>query len=276
VTQQRLQKILAQAGLGSRRACEELIREGRVTVDGRAAVLGGSADPASEEIRVDGEPLPKPEASVYVALNKPVGVVSSLVAQGDRSTVCDLVDLPIRLYPVGRLDVDSEGLILLTNDGDTTFRLTHPKYGHEKEYRVLLSRAPDEEQIEAWRRGVVLPDGEKALPASVDVAESFGRKAWVKVVMRQGRKRQIRETARVLGLRVERLVRVRIDGLGLGNLKPGQWRRLSAGEIERLKSGSVRRKDPAARHGNPGGRPVAVTQNRGGRAKSGRRMDGNG
>jgi len=276
VTQQRLQKILAQAGLGSRRACEELIREGRVTVDGRAAVLGGSADPANEEIRVDGEPLPKPEASVYVALNKPVGVVSSLVAQGDRSTVCDLVDLPIRLYPVGRLDVDSEGLILLTNDGDTTFRLTHPKYGHEKEYRVLLSRAPDEEQIEAWRRGVVLPDGEKALPASVDVAESLGRKAWVKVVMRQGRKRQIRETARVLGLRVERLVRVRIDGLGLGNLKPGQWRRLSAGEIERLKSGSVRRKAPAARRGNPGGRPVAVTQNRGGRAKSGRRMDGNG
>jgi 23S rRNA pseudouridine2605 synthase len=276
VTQQRLQKILAQAGLGSRRACEELIREGRVTVDGRAAVLGGSADPASEEIRVDGEPLPKPEASVYVALNKPVGVVSSLVAQGDRSTVCDLVDLPIRLYPVGRLDVDSEGLILLTNDGDTTFRLTHPKYGHEKEYRVLVSRAPDEEQIEAWRRGVVLPDGEKALPASVDVAESFGRKAWVKVVMRQGRKRQIRETARVLGLRVERLVRVRIDGLGLGNLKPGQWRRLSAGEIERLKSGSIHRKAPAPRHGRPGGRPVAVKKNRGGRAKSGRRMDGNG
>jgi 23S rRNA pseudouridine2605 synthase len=276
VTKQRLQKILAQAGLGSRRACEELIREGRVTVDGRAAVLGGSADPASEEIRVDGEPLPKPEASVYVALNKPVGVVSSLVAQGDRSTVCDLVDLPIRLYPVGRLDVDSEGLILLTNDGETTFRLTHPKYGHEKEYRVLLNRVPDEEQIEAWRRGVILPDGEKALPASVDVAESFGRKAWVKVVMRQGRKRQIRETARVLGLRVERLVRVRIDGLGLGNLKPGQWRRLSAGEIERLKSGSIRRKAPAARHGRPGGRPVAVTQNRSGRAKSGRRMDGNG
>jgi 23S rRNA pseudouridine2605 synthase len=276
VTPQRLQKILAQAGLGSRRACEELIRQGRVTVNGRTALLGSSADPESEEIRVDGEALPKPEAAVYVALNKPVGVVSSSAAQGDRSTVCDLVDLPTRLYPVGRLDVESEGLILLTNDGETTYRLTHPKHGHEKEYRVLLNRAPDEEQIEAWRRGVILPDGEKALPAAVDLAESTGRKAWVRVVMRQGRKRQIRETARVLGLRVERLIRVRIDGLRLGDLRPGQWRRLSAAEIQRLKSGGPGRAMSAARQGMLDVRPVAIAQRRGRSGKPGRRMDGNG
>jgi 23S rRNA pseudouridine2605 synthase len=172
---------------------------------------------------------------VYVALHKPAGVLSSLKSQGGKATVRDLVDLPQRVYPVGRLDVESEGLVLLTNDGEAAHRLTHPRFGHDREYRVLLDRAPDREQIEAWRAGVVLPDGAKARAAEVWVQKAEGRGAWIGVILREGRKRQIRETARTLGLRVRRLVRVRIGGLKLGSLGPGEWRVLSSDEVRRLR-----------------------------------------
>ncbi len=234
MTPERLQKIMASAGIASRRACEELIRAGRVTVNGRPAALGGKADPRRDDIRVDGKPLAGSEPRVYIALHKPRGVVSSLDPQGNRETVRDLVPGAARLYPVGRLDLDSEGLILMTNDGDLALRLTHPRYGCEKEYRVLLTRRPDEEQLMTWRRGVVLEGGARTAPALVRVESPAGRGAWVRVVMGEGRKREIREVATRLGLRVVRLQRIRIGTLLLGTLRPGQARDLSNAEVRAL------------------------------------------
>lgn len=250
--EERLQKILARAGLGSRRACEELIRAGRVRVNGKPAGLGDRADASRDRITVDGKALARPEELIYVALHKPRGVVSAVEGPDPRPTVRSLVPLPGRLYPVGRLDVDSEGLVLLTNDGELANRLTHPRYGHEKEYRVLVARHPDEEQLEAWRNGVVLEDGQRTLPAEVDVTGAQGKGAWLRVVMREGRKRQIREIGRTLGLPVVRILRVRIGTLRLGALKPGEWRRLTPAEVRSLKqpAGEEQKSPPRRKTGN--------------------------
>jgi 23S rRNA pseudouridine2605 synthase len=237
--QERLQKILAQAGYGSRRACEDFIRAGRVRVNGQIASLGRKADPASDKISVDGKPLAAIETLTYVALYKPRNVLSTIVKEkdDDRRSVRDLVDLPGHLYPVGRLDFESEGLVLMTNDGDLTNRLTHPRYGHEKEYRVLLARRPDQDQLEAWKRGVVLEDGYKTAPVDVRFETAQGKGAWVRVIMGEGRKRQIRETCKQLGLPVVRIIRLRIGELRIGALKPGQWRQLTPKEVGALKAG---------------------------------------
>jgi 23S rRNA pseudouridine2605 synthase len=231
----RLQRALAMAGYGSRRGCEEFIRAGRVRVNGALAVIGTTADPERDEIRVDGQPLRFPTRSVTVALHKPVGVLTSLRSQGGRTTVAELVNLPDRLFPVGRLDLESEGLVLLTNDGDLANRLTHPRYGHEKEYRVLVDRRPDASQLDAWRHGVVLADGARTAPAQVWMESSAGPRPWLRVVLREGRKRQLRETAARLGLQVQRLVRVRIGSLQLGRLRSGEWRVLRTEEVDRLR-----------------------------------------
>lgn len=243
---ERLQKILAQAGYGSRRACEDFITAGRVRVNGKIAELGQKADPAVDKITVDGKPIAAAEALVYIALHKPRNVLSTVEAEaGDgRRTVRDLVDVPGSIHPVGRLDFESEGLVLMTNDGELTNRLTHPRYGHEKEYRVLLAKRPDREQVEAWRRGVILEDGIKTSPADVRYESTQGKGAWVRVVMKEGRKRQIRETCRQLGLPVVRILRTRIGTLRLGNLKPRQWRYLTMTEVAELKKGeSVKKRD---------------------------------
>lgn len=234
---ERLQKLLAQAGYGSRRACEEFIIEGRVRVNGQLAQLGQKADPAVDRITVDGKALPKTEQPVYIALYKPRNVISASEDQ-ERKTVRDLIPVDGHLYPVGRLDFDSEGLILMTNDGDLTNRLTHPRYGHEKEYRVLLARRPGEEQLAAWRRGIVLEDGVKTAPADVRFLSTSGRGAWIRVVMGEGRKRQIREIGKLLGLPVVKIIRVRIGTLRLGSLKPGEWRHLAKEEVAELKGES--------------------------------------
>src|SRR5512140_2271342 len=193
--EERLQKIMAQAGLGSRRDCEEFIIAGRVRVNGAVAVIGQKADPASDRITLDNRPVKAPEQKVYIALHKPRYVLSTVDAeQGDsRQTVRDLLPVSERLYPVGRLDFESEGLVLMTNDGDLAQKLTHPSHGHSKEYRVLLARHPDDEQVATWRRGVVLEDGYKTQPADVRIDSMAGKGAWVRVIMREGRKRQIRE-----------------------------------------------------------------------------------
>jgi len=187
--QDRLQKILAHAGYGSRRACEEFIIAGRVRVNGQAAELGQKADASVDRVTLDGKPLPKMEKLVYIALNKPRFVLSTVEREDDdnRETVINLVDVRERVYPVGRLDLESEGLILLTNDGDLANRLTHPRFGHQKEYKVLVARRPDEEQMSAWRRGVVLEDGTKTAPAGVNLLQIFGKGAWLMVVMGEGR-----------------------------------------------------------------------------------------
>lgn len=244
MTAERLQKILAHSGHGSRRACEDFISAGRVRVNGQIASLGQKADPAVDQITVDGKPIAAAEALTYIALYKPRNVLSTVEREkgDDRQTVRDLVDAPGHLYPVGRLDYESEGLVLMTNDGDLTNRLTHPRYGHEKEYRVLLAKRPDQEQLEAWRRGVVLEDGYKTAPVEVRFETSQGKGAWVRVIMGEGRKRQIRETCKQLGLPIVRILRIRIGTMRLGNLKPRQWRHLIAQEIEELKGRDVKKR----------------------------------
>lgn len=246
--QERLQKILARAGYGSRRACEELITAGRVRVNDVVAVLGMKADAQQDRITVDGRPVRIEESPVYIAMYKPRNVLSTVRTQDQRRTVLDLIDIPQRVFPVGRLDADSEGLIILTNDGELANRLTHPRFGHEKEYRVLVARRPDEEQLEAWQHGVVLEDGYRTAPAEVRVESHFGRGAWLRVVMREGRKRQIREIGRRLGLPVVRIIRVRIGTLRLGALKPGEWRLLTQEEVEELK-GKPGKNAPPRRQG---------------------------
>jgi len=241
---ERLQKILAQAGYGSRRACEDFITAGRVRVNGQLAILGQKADPVTDKITVDGKPIAAAESLTYIALYKPRMVLSTVEAErGDvRQTVRDLIDIPEHLHPVGRLDFESEGLVLMTNDGDLTNKLTHPRYGHEKEYRVLLARRPDREQLEVWKRGVVLEDGYKTAPVDVHFESAQGKGAWVRVIMGEGRKRQIRETCKQLGLPIVRILRIRIGALRLGNLKPRQWRYLTRQEIDELKGSETRKK----------------------------------
>jgi 23S rRNA pseudouridine2605 synthase len=235
--QERLQKLLAQAGYGSRRSCEDFIVSGRVRVNGQVATLGQKADLSVDKVTLDGKALPKPESIelTYIALYKPRNVLSAAEGQDDRETVRDLIPLEGHLYPVGRLDWDSEGLILMTNDGELTNKLTHPRYGHEKEYRVLVARKPDEKQFEAWRRGVVLEDGVKTAPAEVNFLSASGKGAWIRIVMGEGKKRQIREVGRLLGLPVVKIIRLRIGTLKLGSLKPRQWRHLTENEVMELK-----------------------------------------
>lgn len=231
-----MQKILAQAGLGSRRSCEEIIAAGRVRVNGQVALLGTKADPQRDDIIVDGKPIKVDQSMVYIALYKPRGVLSTVTAPDPRSTVRDLVSVPGKLYPVGRLDVDSEGLVLLTNDGELANKITHPRFGHEKEYQVLIARRPDNDQLQTWRRGVVLEDGHRTAPAEVNFVRTHGKGAWLRIVMREGRKRQIREVGGRLGLPVVRIIRTRIGTLLLGNLKPREWRHLTQREINDIKN----------------------------------------
>lgn len=233
--EERLQKIMARAGIGSRRACEKIIEQGLVTVNGQKARLGMKADPNKDRIEVKGEPINSAETPVYIALNKPRGVISAAKSPDPRPTVLDLIDYPGRLYPVGRLDIESEGLILLTNDGKLANKLTHPRYGHEKEYSVLVARRPDEKQLTAWRNGVVMEDGYRTKPVKVYITGTKGKGAWLRVIMREGRKRQIREMGRLTGLPIVKITRTRIGSLSMGNLKPRQWRHLTPEEIAKLK-----------------------------------------
>jgi 23S rRNA pseudouridine2605 synthase len=242
---ERLQKVMAQAGIGSRRACEEIIRQGRVEVDGKMATLGLKVDPDRQRIVVDGRPIVAPEPLVYVALHKPRGILA--VSQDDRGrrTVRDLVPVPGHLYPVGRLDATSEGLVLLTNDGALANRLTHPRYEHAKEYKVAVTGRPDEKTLKQWQQGVFL-DGKRTAPADVSILRHERDCTWLRIILREGRKRQIRRVAALLGHPVEQLIRVRIGPVHLGRLKPGKWRRLSDQEINALR----RTTNQGSRHKN--------------------------
>jgi 23S rRNA pseudouridine2605 synthase len=233
--EERVQKILAHAGFGSRRACEKFITAGRVTVNGERIKLGDKADPTTDSIQLDGKTVSTPKNFTYIAIYKPRGILSSTKSELDRRTILDLVETNKRLYPVGRLDIDSEGLILLTDDGDLTNKLTHPRYGHEKEYRVLVSRHPDRKQLATWARGVVLEDGYRTKPVKVRLEKLHGKGAWLRVTMKEGKKRQIRQTANLVGLHVVKLIRIRIGPLSLGSLKSGQSRPLKDSEIAILK-----------------------------------------
>jgi 23S rRNA pseudouridine2605 synthase len=233
VAEERIQKLLAQAGYGSRRACEEYLTEQRVTVNGKVVELGAKADPLRDVIKVDGKRVQFESKRIYLALNKPIGVVTTNADEFGRKTVRDLIPIEGHLYPVGRLDADSEGLVLLTNDGDLANALTHPRYEHEKEYRVLVEGEPSASTLKAWRHGVLL-EGQMTAPAKVEVTGGDRGLTWLRVTMHEGRKRQIREVAGMLGHPVKYLQRVRIGPIRLTNLKVGEWRHLSASEVKLL------------------------------------------
>lgn len=239
----RLQKFLAHAGVASRRAAEEIISAGRVTVNKKTITeLGTKVNPFRDEIRVDGKRITLPKKFVYIMLNKPRYVLSTTRdGWGDRKTVLDLVDVPERVFPVGRLDFESEGLILLTNDGELAQKLTHPSYQHEREYEVLLEKDPDREALRRWRAGGFEVDGKPVAPMKVERLRSDAPN-WLRVTLTEGRKRQIREVAEQLGYPVVTLVRVRFGPLKLGNLKAGAWRHLSPREIDQLKQAAGRKK----------------------------------
>ncbi len=262
---------MARAGYGSRRACETIIEQKRVTVNGVIATLGTKADPDRDDIRVDGVSLRLPDAYDYIMLNKPRGVVSDEDVGGNWPVARDLIPVEGHLYPVGRLDIRSEGLMLFTNDGDLAHRLTHPSYEHPKTYRVLVAGDPGAEQLEAWQRGVVL-DGQRTLPAEVRRVRRHRGQTWLEVTMREGRKRQIRRVASLLGLEVLHLERIGLGPLKLGDLPTGAWRRLTEEEVNALRQvrrqrkpfrpakRQVRRKDrehpPRSRRTPPTGRPA--------------------
>ncbi len=204
-------------------------------VNGRVVrELGTRIDVEQDTVTVDGTPICLPDARTYIMVHKPVGVVSTVDDPQGRPTVIDLVNVPTRVFPIGRLDVDSEGLLLLTNDGELTHCLTHPGFEIEKEYHVLLDRVPDAEALRQWQAGVELA-GKRTAPAQVQLMNRSDA-AWITVVLREGRKRQIREVARLLGYKVHRLIRVREDSLLLADLAAGQWRNLRPEEVQSLRS----------------------------------------
>jgi len=232
---QRLHKLLSQAGVASRRKCEDLIAAGRVKVNGQTASLPGSqVDPARDRVEVDGRPVALPREHVYLLINKPAGYVSTVRDPQGRHTVMDLVPQGRRLYPVGRLDRDSEGLLLLTDDGELTQRLTHPSFEHEKEYQVLVAGQPGEGDLQRLRQGVELEDG-LTYPAEVGVLRVEGAGTWLRFLIHEGRKRQLRRMCEAVGHPAQRLVRVRMGPLMLGDLGSGQHRPLSPAERTRLR-----------------------------------------
>lgn len=231
---ERLQKILSARGLASRRAAEEWIKAGRVTVNGKTAALGDTADADTDEICVDGNPLPRQERLVYLVLHKPRGYVTTLHDEKGRPDAAQLVaDCGARVYPVGRLDMDSEGLLLFTNDGAFANRLMHPSHQVEKTYEVQVSGYAAE-RLTLLRRPIVL-DGYRVAPPEVRLLRRAGDKAWVQVVIHEGRNRQVRRMCQAAGLAVLRLKRTREGDLCLGDLPLGKWRSLTEAEIENLK-----------------------------------------
>ena len=227
--------MLAAAGVGSRRACEELIAAGRVTVDGRTARLGDRADPTTSVIHVDGERVVTDTRMVYLALNKPRGVVSTMSDERGRPGIADLLgpSVPQRVYHVGRLDADSEGLLLLTNDGDLAHRLMHPSYGVAKTYLAEVPGPVPRGLGRRLRAGIELDDG----PAAVDsfrVVDATGRRALVEITLHEGRKHIVRRLMEAVGHPVRRLVRTAVGPVKLGDLRSGRWRHLTRTEVAAL------------------------------------------
>jgi pseudouridine synthase len=251
----RLQKILSQAGIASRRAAERLIEDGRVSVNGRTVrAMGVKADPLADDIRVDGRRLRAPERHRYILLNKPAGVVTTRSDPQRRQTVIDLLNgVREYVYPVGRLDYDSEGLLLLTNDGELAARLTHPRHEVERTYEAYVAGTPDQEALDRLRRGIPL-DGKRTMPAEVKLlGRAIPRKAAphkgvsdekrangvLLITIREGRNRQVRRMCDAVGHPVRKLRRVRIGPISDRRLRVGEWRELTRQEVEKLKSGKA-------------------------------------
>jgi 23S rRNA pseudouridine2605 synthase len=245
--EERLQKILAAAGVASRRACEELITAGRVQVNGQLVTeLGTKIDPETTQITVDGKPVHMPKRHVYLKLHKPRGVLSDIGGDpGERQTVADLLPAELRrVFPVGRLDVHSEGLVLLTDDGELAYKLTHPRFQHPKTYYVLVGQRPGQEALNHFRTGVDLPEGRTA-PAEVRVVEQLppdlrlskgpNEGVWLEVVLREGKKRQIRHMTAAIGYPALRLIRWAIGPVTLSKLRLGESEHLTRSEVGALR-----------------------------------------
>ncbi|MEX2253823.1 MAG: pseudouridine synthase [Acidimicrobiia bacterium] len=230
---ERVQKLLARAGLGSRRACEELIRAGRVTIDGIVATLGDRADLERQRLALDGVPLAARPDLVYYLLNKPQGVITTASDPQGRPTVLELVPAEPRVFPVGRLDLDTEGLLLLTNDGDLAQLLAHPRHGVDKTYLAEVSGDAGEAALGRLRAGVELDDGPTA-PARVRLVSRGAGRSALELTIHEGRKRQVRRMCSAVGLPVQRLVRTRIGTLADQRLAPGTWRALQPKEVRAL------------------------------------------
>jgi len=227
---ERLQRALARAGLGSRRACEELIAAGLVTVNGRVATLGDRVDPERDEVRVRGHRVNVNPRLRTFALHKPAGVTTTMRDPHAASDLRRYLPRGPRVVPVGRLDRDTEGLLLLTNDGELANRLMHPRYGVEKEYLAEVEGVPTERQLARLRRGVELEDGVARATSARAVARAGGRGA-VRLVVTEGRKREVRRMLAAVGLPVRRLIRVRVGPIRLGRLRPGEVRELEPEEL---------------------------------------------
>lgn len=233
MTEERLQRTLARAGFGSRRACEDLIRERRVTVNGRVATLGDRADPDTDAVTVDGSIVNLDPETRYLAFNKPAGVVTTMSDPEGRTDLTGFLPDGPRVFPVGRLDQDTEGLLLVTNDGELANRLTHPRYGVEKEYLAEVDGTPNAKHLAKLRAGVELDDGPARVLQVRTVARS-GERSALRVVMGEGRKREVRRLLAAVGLPVQRLVRLRVGPVRLGRLRPGELRELSHAEVRAL------------------------------------------
>lgn len=232
----RLQKHLSACGVASRRKAEELIEQGKVKVNGRVASIGDKVDPKRDKVTVRGKNVVAVTQKVYIMVNKPRGYVTTMSDEFDRKTVSDLVkDVGVKVFPVGRLDRDSEGLLIMTNDGELANMITHPSSHVNKTYRVTVGGAVNDEQIDKLCTGVVI-DGKKTLPCDVFVLERREDRTVLNFIIHEGRNRQIRKMCDVVGLEVLRLKRTEIAGVKLGGLKTGSWRDLNERELTRLSS----------------------------------------
>jgi 23S rRNA pseudouridine2605 synthase len=235
VMEMRLQKILSEMGIASRRKAEEIIMEGRVTVNGRTATIGMKADPSRDHVKVDGKLLTRREPKVYIVFNKPKNVVTSLHDPEGRPTVKDFLrGVKYKIFPVGRLDYDSEGLLLLTNDGDFAQAILHPSKKIPKTYLLKVKGIPGDEEIGKLRKGLMLEDGLTA-PAKARKVRMTENNTWLEMAIHEGKKRQIRRMLDKIGHPVLRLRRTRINGIGLGRLESGAFRYLSHEEIEGIR-----------------------------------------
>jgi len=234
--QERLQKIIAKAGIASRRRAEEMILQGIVTVNGKTVTeLGTKADLEKDAIKVDGKRIRFDSEKVCLLLNKPKGCISTAHDPQNRQTVIDLVKkMKQRVFPVGRLDFDAEGVLLLTNDGELTNKLIHPRYKIPKKYLVKVSDVPDEKDISKLRKGVYLKDG-RTLPADVKFIKATKENSWLEITVYEGRNRLIKKMCFAIGHSVLKLKRIEFAGIKLGNLKPGEYRFLTDREMDGLK-----------------------------------------
>lgn len=249
----RLQKIIAHAGFASRREAETMIREGRVTVNGRVVTeLGSKADPANDHIKVDGKLITRAETHRYILLYKPKEVMTTVEDPEGRKTVIQLVKgVRERIYPIGRLDFHSEGLILLTNDGDLAYKVSHPKHGSVKTYHVKVRGVPEERLVDKLRRGITI-DGKRTLPCDIERMKTTGRSddegnSWFEVLLREGRTQQIRKMFKAVGHPVSKLRRVAIGPISDPKLTPGDWRELTPREVKLLATNQEPAKPKARR-----------------------------